>query len=247
HGVEHTIGRVETPVRHMIEAAAEFIPARIISLNSVVTRDAGGALRTHALFAGDLRAAFRRAADVSREVHIKYTGRKYRRVVALLDEHYDDMWVGGKASYRLGGVIEEGGELLIYAPHLRGISDTHGEVIERYGYTPLACVVELVAESGELQANLCVAAHLAHVAYAGRQDDSRRPRFRITLASQVDEETCRRVNLGHMDPRDFRLSHYAQDPDTLVVERAGRDLYLVAPQEVAHDPAWRFGVKSERR
>src|SRR6185295_18229847 len=37
--IENVIGRVETPTRHMIEAAAEFVPARIISLNSVVTRD----------------------------------------------------------------------------------------------------------------------------------------------------------------------------------------------------------------
>lgn len=233
HGVEHTIGRIETPVRRMIEAAADFVEARIISLNSVVTRedDDDDRLRTRALFAGDLRGAFRRAAEVSKQVHIKYTGREFRRVVALLDEHYDEMWTGGKASYRLGGVIEEGGELIIYAPHLRRISDTHGGVIERYGYQPLAPVRELVAAGGELQNNLCVAAHLAHVAYAGRADDPTRGRFRITLASQVDEATCRRVNLGYMNPRDFRLADYEGDLDTLVVERAGRDLYLVAPRD----------------
>ena len=141
------------------------------------------------------------------------------------------MWVGGKASYRLGGIIEEGGELLIYAPHLRCISETHGPVIERYGYHPLERVRELVAESGELQANLCVAAHLAHVSYAGRRDTDGRfvGRFSITLAAGVDEATCRRVNLGYMDHRQFRLTDYADNPDTLIVERAGRDLYMVAP------------------
>ncbi|HYX43172.1 MAG TPA: lactate racemase domain-containing protein, partial [Pyrinomonadaceae bacterium] len=110
--IERVIGRVETPTRHMIEAAADFVPARVISLNSVVTRTDDERLRTHALFCGDFREAFRRAARVSRHVHIKYTGRKYRRVVALLDEHYDELWVGGKASYKLGGIIEEGGELI---------------------------------------------------------------------------------------------------------------------------------------
>ncbi|MBA3438895.1 MAG: DUF2088 domain-containing protein [Pyrinomonadaceae bacterium] len=230
-GVENTIGRIETPTRRLIEAAADFIPAHVISLNSVVTRDDANRLRTHALFCGDFRFALRRAAKVSRHVHIKYTGRRYARVVALLDEHYDEMWVGGKASYRLGGIIEEGGELLIYAPHLHCISETHGTVIERYGYHPLERVRELVAESGELQANLCVAAHLAHVSYAGRRDADGRivGRFSITLASGVDEATCHRVNLGYMDHRTFRLADYASDPDTLIVERAGRDLYMVAP------------------
>jgi hypothetical protein len=54
--------------------------------NSVVSRD-NGRLRTHALFCGDFRRAMRQAAAISRHAHIKYTGRKYKRVVALLDSH----------------------------------------------------------------------------------------------------------------------------------------------------------------
>src|SRR6266496_2729313 len=229
--IENVIGRVETPTRHMIEAAADLVTAQIITLNSVVSRDDNNRLRTHALFTGDFREAFRRSAEVSRHVHIKYTGRKYKRVVALLDEHYDELWVGGKASYKLGGIIEEGGELIIYAPHLRSISETHGLLIEKYGYAPLDRVREMVALSAELQNNLAVAAHLAHVSYAGKRDTQGRvvPRYRITMASALDEETCRRVHLGFMDYRKFRREHYEKDPDTLVVERAGRDLYLVAP------------------
>jgi nickel-dependent lactate racemase len=229
--VEGIIGRVETPTRHLIEAAADHVPAQVISFTSVVTRDANHDLQTHALFAGDFRKALREAVEVSRQVHIKYTGRKYRRVVALLDEHYDELWVGGKASYRLGPVIEEGGELIIYAPHLHCISETHGHLIERYGYAPLETVRELVAQSAELEENLCVAAHLTQVAYAGRSDSAGRivPRYHITMATGIDEATCRRVNLGFMDHRQFRRSDYEADNDTLIVERAGQDLYLVQP------------------
>jgi len=227
--IENVIGRVETPTRHLIEAAAGFVAATVISLNSVVTRDNNNQLLTHALFCGDLRDAFRRAAEISRQVHIKYTGRKYKRAIALLDEHYDELWVGGKASYKLGGIIEDDGELIIYAPNLRTISETHGLLIEKYGYAPLDRVREMVALSAELQANLAVAAHLAHVSYAGRHDatGSVIPRYRITMASGLDEATCRRVNLGFMDYRLFRREDYESDPDTLIVERAGRDLYLV--------------------
>jgi len=227
--IERVIGRVETPIRALIEAAVDFVTPEIISFNSVVTRDSEGNLLTHCLFAGDIREAFRRAAEVSARVHIRYAGRRYKRVVALLDQHYDDMWVGGKASYKLGGIIEESGELLIYAPHLKCISETHGALIERYGYAPIEKVRTLVAKHPDLQANLCVAAHLAHVAYAGRPDSSGEivPRYKITLASAVDEQTCRKVNLGFMNHQDFRIDDYAGDPDTLVVERAGTDLYLV--------------------
>ncbi len=226
--IENVIGRVETPTRRVIEAAAEFVPAHVISFTSVSTRDADG-LRTHALFAGDIYESLRRAAAVSREVHIKYIGRRYRRVVALLDRHYDELWVGGKASYKLGSIIEEGGELIIYAPHLTQLSATHGRLIEKYGYAPLEQVREMVEGSDELRANLCVAAHLAHVSYGSARNAAGQltSRYRITLASAVSEAACRRVNLGFLDYKNFRVEDYQSDPDTLVVEDAGRDLYLV--------------------
>jgi nickel-dependent lactate racemase len=226
--IEHVIGRVETPTRRMIEAAADLVQAEVVSFTSVATRDANR-LRTHALFAGDIKQALRSAAEVSRQVHIKYTGRKFARVVALLDEHYDEMWVGGKASYKLGAIIKDGGELIIYAPHLTAISTTHGRLIEKYGYAPLETVREMVAYSDELRANLCIAAHLAHVSYGSARDAEGKiiPRYRITLASAVSEEVCRRVNLGYLDPRTFRRADYENDANTFVVENAGRDLYLV--------------------
>ena len=61
----------------------------------------------------------------------------------------------------------------------------------------------MVALSTELRSNLAVAAHLAHVSYAGSRDETGKvvPRYRITMASALDEATCRRVNLGFMDHR----------------------------------------------
>jgi len=227
-GIENTIGQVETPTRKLIEAAVELVPARIISLNSVVSRGDDGKLITYALFTGDIKDAFRRAAAVSREVHIRYTGRKYKRVIALLDPHYDELWVGGKASYKLGAVIEDGGELIIFAPHLNKLSATHGALIEKYGYAPLESVRDMLGVSQELRENLCIAAHLAHVAYAGRTDADGNivPRYRITMASGIDEQTCKRVNLGYLDYRTF--DYRTTDPDTLIVNDAGRDLYKIS-------------------
>lgn len=238
-GIENIIGAVETPTRRLIEAAADLIPAHVISLNSVVSRDANGELVTYALFAGDFREAFRRAAEVSRQVHIRYTGRKYQTVVALLDPHYDEMWVGGKASYKLGAIIEDGGELIIYAPHLAKISETHGALIEKYGYAPLEVVRDMLGASAELRENLCIAAHLAHVAYAGRTDEHGRvvPRYRITMATGLDEETCRRVNLGYLDHHTLDIAALKSQPDTLVVKDAGRDLYKAEPSTDYTDSA----------
>jgi hypothetical protein len=144
---------------------------------------------------------------------------------------YDELWVGGKCMYKLEPVVADGGELIIYAPHLRSISETSGKLIEKYGYAPLDRVREMVALSTELQNNLAVAAHLAHVSYAGKRDADGHvvPRYRITMASALDEDTCRRVHLGFMDHRQFRREDYENDDNTLVVDGAGRDLYLVEP------------------
>ena len=113
---------------------------------------------------------------------------------------------------------------------MRCLSETHGGIIERYGYAPIEKVKELVAASGELEANLCVAAHLAHVAFAGRQSETGEivPRYRITLASQIEKEICHSVKLNYLDYRKFRRADYEKDADALIVENAGRDLYLVS-------------------
>ena len=226
--IERVIGRVETPTRRVIEAAADRVTTPVIALTSVSTRRDSGLL-THALFTGGLRETVRQAAAVSGQVHVRYTGRRYRRVIALLDEHYDELWVGGKASYKLGGIIEDGGELVIYAPHLKGISTTHGRLIEKYGYAPLEQVREMVEGSDELRANLCVAAHLAHVSYGSRVGTDGRiaPRYRITLASGIPADVCARVKLGYQAMASVDLEGARRDSETLVVEHAGRDLYLV--------------------
>ena len=135
----------------------------------------------------------------------------------------------GKASYKLGAIIEDGGELIIYAPHLTKISGTHGELIQKYGYAPLESVRDMLGVSQELRENLCIAAHLVHVAYAGRVDDEGKvvPRYRITMATGLDEATCKKVNLGYVDPQTFDYEKFDDDPDTLIVKDAGRDLYKV--------------------
>ena len=47
---------------------------------------------------------------------------------------YDELWVGGKCMYKLEPVVADGGELIVYAPHIHVISITHGALIQRIGY-----------------------------------------------------------------------------------------------------------------
>ena len=47
---------------------------------------------------------------------------------------YDELWIAGKCMYKLEPVVADGGELIIYAPHVDEISVTHGKHIEEIGY-----------------------------------------------------------------------------------------------------------------
>jgi nickel-dependent lactate racemase len=60
----------DTPTRRLIEAASDFVPAELFHLTRLC-RDQGR-LVTYALFGGEVREAFRRAADVTSGSHSLY-------------------------------------------------------------------------------------------------------------------------------------------------------------------------------
>ena len=47
---------------------------------------------------------------------------------------YDDLWTGAKGAYKTEPVVADGGEVIIYAPHISEVSYVHGELIDRIGY-----------------------------------------------------------------------------------------------------------------
>jgi hypothetical protein len=52
------------------------------------------------------------------------------------------------------------------------------------------------------------------------------------MATGLDETTCRQVNLGYLDYQAFDYEKLRDDPDTLIVRDAGRDLYKVEIQGI---------------
>ena len=50
-----------------------------------------------------------------------------RRVLSLVPERYDDLWTAAKGMYKVDPVVADGGEVVIYAPHVTTASVTHGE------------------------------------------------------------------------------------------------------------------------
>ena len=216
------IGRVDTPVRRMIDTAADLLDMDVFAVCFVVQgEDVVG------LFTGELRRSWRRAAELAQERHIVRKARRFRQVLARAPKMYEDLWTGGKCMYKCESIVADGGELIIYAPHITSLSYTHGHLLERVGYH----VVDYFCANRKRYRDVprAVMAAAAYIRGSGTyQDGKEQPRIDVTLATQIPEELCKRVGLGYRDPRSIDIDRWADsdDGECFYVERAGETLYL---------------------
>jgi hypothetical protein len=178
-----TIGRKDTPVRRLLDRAAALLAIPRLGVSAVVAE--GG--RLAGLYAGPVEEAWSRAADQAAAVHVRTRPGPFRTVLGVAPRMYDELWVGGKVMYKLEPVVADGGRLIIYAPHLREVSRTWGELIGRVGYH----VRDYFLRQWELFRGLpwAVLAHSTHVKGTGSfQDGVEAPRIEVVLATGLPEE-----------------------------------------------------------
>ncbi len=210
-----------TPVRALIDQAASMIPSRRLALCLVVRSGTGD---LHAASFGPPEAAWAACADVSAETHVRYLDAPVRRVVSVIPAKYDDMWTGAKGFYKVEPVVADGGEVILYAPHIGRLSAMHPE-IEEIGYH---CRDYFLGQWERFaHHHWGVLAHSTHLRGAGTWSATggERDRVTVSLATGVPPEVVRRANLDYRDPATVSVDHFAADPDTLVVAQAGEVLY----------------------
>jgi lactate racemase len=219
---EKIIGVADTPVRRVVDQAARLIPVERRCVAFVVAPDA----RLHGLFYGTPESAWGEAAELSSRVHIKRVTRAFRQVLSCAPPMYDELWVAGKCMYKLEPVVADGGELIIYAPHLREISVTHGKRIEEIGYHVRDYFTKQWDRFKDVPWG--VLAHSTHVRGAGTFIDVvERPRIKVTLATGLSRAACERINLGYRDPASIDVESFAdrEREGVLLVRKAGEQLY----------------------
>lgn len=225
--VSKTIGRIETPMRRMIERAAEFVRTPLFHVALVI----GPGGHTNGIFLGGLAEAQRDAAKLSLEVNVIRTSKLYKTVVAVMPSKYGEMWTAGKGSYKLGQVVEHGGRLIIVAPHISTVAEHHPDV-DRLGYHCMDYLREIGATNGNYE--LSAVAHSSHVAGDGTfQNGNEVLRARRIFATAISPERCSSLGVGYMAPAEFgeaQLCELERDPDTLVVRNAGEVLYWPADE-----------------
>ena len=223
------IGNKWTPVRRVVDRAGDMVKVNKLCFALVV--DSGGLA---GIFAGTPEAAWDAASDLSRDLHITYKDHAYHTVLSCAPKMYDELWTGGKCMYKLEPVVADGGELIIYAPHITEICVAHGRIIEELGYH---CRDYFLKQWGRFKHYPWgVIAHSTHVRGIGVFEDGvERCRVRVTLATGIPEGTCRRISLGYRDPASIRIDDYAnrEDEGILLVPKAGEMLY-----HLKNPPAW---------
>ena len=81
---------------------------------------------------GAAKEAWRAAADLSSQVHIVWVDEPFRRVLSVMPSLYDDLWTAAKGMYKVEPAVADGGEVIIYAPHIAEVSYTHGPDIDKH-------------------------------------------------------------------------------------------------------------------
>ncbi|MDY6875573.1 MAG: lactate racemase domain-containing protein [Chloroflexota bacterium] len=217
------IGVADTPVRRMIDRAASFIPTPRTCFAMVMHGES-----LHGLYVGSMEEAWRAATELSAQLDIVYVERPLQRVLSVMPEMYDDLWTAAKGMYKLEPAIADGGEVIIYAPHIDEISYTHGKVIAEIGYHVRDYFVK---QWGRFKGYPWgVLAHSTHLRGDGTYENGiEKPRIRVTLATRIPRERCARVNLGYLDPVTINLDEWQgrEDEGILLANRAGEMLYRV--------------------
>jgi nickel-dependent lactate racemase len=213
--------RGTTPVRALIDEAASMVPSDLLALCVVVR---SGSNDLHAIAYGDTRSAWREAARVSAETHVRYLDAPVGRVLSMIPTRYEDIWTAAKGFYKVEPVVADGGEVVLYAPHVREISPTHRE-IEEVGYHCRDFFVKQWDRYKTVPRGTL--AHSTHLRGAGTYDaeTGERCRVRVTLATGIVRELVERVGLEYLDPTEVEPEVWAETPGTLVVPNAGEVLY----------------------
>jgi nickel-dependent lactate racemase len=222
-GVVGTIGIQDTPVRAMIHAAATRLQTPL-TLIALVVEGKG----LSGLFIGDHVSAWKEAAELSAQRHIRWVdaSRPFQRVLSVAPPMYDELWTGAKAMYKLEPAVALGGEVVIHAPHLDVVSHVHGKFIAEVGYHILPYFLNDWERFKHIP--LGVLAHSTHLRGSGIMENGiEKPNVRVTLASKISAEDCARLNLGYLDPATINVDEWKdkEEEGVLYVPKAGEILY----------------------
>ena len=215
------IGTKYTPIREVVDYAAAKIDLPKTCFSMVVK---GNGIK--GIFAGKPEDSWAKAADLSAREHVRYVDKPFKDVLSVAPTMYEDVWTAGKCMYKLEPVIEKGGRLIIYAPHITEVSYTHGRYIDEIGYHVRDYFNKQMDKFRHIPRG--VLAHSTHVKGSGTfKNGVETPNVNVILATGIPKERCKKINLGYMDPDSINMDSFKnrENEGILFVPKAGEILY----------------------
>jgi nickel-dependent lactate racemase len=222
-GRHNLMGKKNTPTRNLIDRAAQSIPKPVCYMTMAVD----GQRQIRQISCGKYHDSWDKTVEVSTDIHIVRTGRTYKKVVAIAPEMYDELWTAGKAMYKLDQIIEPGGELILYGPHISEFSHMWNKYVYKMGFHTLDYLQKHKDSFSDIpEGVLSFSTNVRGVREEGSTDIDK-PKIELIMATGISEADCSKVNLQYRDYRSLDWDAIHKDPDILVVKHAGEILHLV--------------------
>lgn len=214
-----------TPVRAMINEGSELVPGEKYCLAFVVKAYSDELESASFASPADAWAA---QAQVTAQTHIEYVDEPFANVIAEIPLRYHDIWTAAKGFYKTEPAVADGGEVIIYAPHIDTVSEAHPEIYQ-IGYHCRDYYVQQWEKYSAIPWG--VLAHSTHARGAGSYDAATGVedcRLKLTFATAIPPEVCAAINVGYRDPA--TIPALMDDPRFTVVADAGEVLFRLAAE-----------------
>ena len=234
-GIPRIIGTVDNPAREVINKGSSYIFSKIkaptISFN-MVFEEKEHQVMPKGLYVGEgfdgFIGAYKQAVSASSQLHVIYLDELLKVAVQVIDKSYDEIWTAGKGSYKLQspGVMAPGGEIIIYAPHIKCFHSRPEMdlALRQIGYHCKDYVKKYLISNPDFSKN--IAAHVINVRGAGSFDvNSGKEKFdfKVTLATGISKDICESVGLGYRNPDSIHRRNFIE-PGKLWIENGGKYL-----------------------
>jgi len=237
-GIPKIIGSVNNPAREVINKGSSCVFTKIkaptISFNMVFKE------KEHQVIPKGLYVdvgydgfieAYKQATKASSQLHVVYVDRPLEFAVQVIDKTYDEIWTAGKGSYKLQspGVMAPGGEIIIYAPHIKCFHSRSKMdfALRQIGYHCKDYVKKYLELNPEFSKN--IAAHVINIRGAGNfnvNSGKEEFDFKVTLATGISKDICESVGLGYRNPDSIHRKDFI-GPGKLWIENGGKYLYKI--------------------
>ena len=241
-GIPGIIGAINNPARDVINKGTSYIFNKIkcptLSLIMVFKEKEHRVIPKGLYFGEGMNGcieAYKKAAHASSQLHVIYIDEPLNLAVQVIDKNYDEIWTAGKGSYKLQGpgVMAEGGEIIIYAPHIDCFhSDKKMDLdIKKIGYHCKDYVKNYLTSNPGFSRN--IASHVINVRGEGKfnqRNGEEKFAFKVTLASGISKEICKSVGLGYRNPKTICQKDF-MGKNKLWIQNGGKYFYQLKQTE----------------